>query len=550
MTTLLLSARMNSLLFVLAAPLLTAASAAPPLPPAEIDGLFTDRAGKPGCAVAIVEEGRLAFTKGYGLADLAVKRPITADAPFNIASMTKQFTGMAVALLIADGKLSEDDDVRRHLPELRDYGTPIRVANLLNHSSGLRNHMALAAFQPGDHLPSHEEALRLVFRQSALNFQPGTRHQYESPNYVLLAEIVSRVSRMTFDRFVETRILRPLGMSDSGFASPVLARSYAPTTEGDFEQRDKVNTARGSSGLLVSAREFASWMANYDRQSVGGRQAIGRMMSTSKLVDGTAISYRYGLIKEFGYRGVAGLTRVSHGGQTAAYRSAFFFFPGRGFGSVVMCNTHVDARAKLQVIEDAWLKGQASALAAKAQPAPTPLPAGLADRLAGNYYSPTDDDVRQFVVRNGALHLAIFGQEFPVEYRGDNRFAFFDQGEFRFARQPGDATSMTEVISEQATLRFSKLPPFDPRPLSDFIGHYRSSDVDGLVTIKTKGETLLLRYPAGEAELTAISPDRFSGQAFDFNHVAFRRDATGRVYGLTLTVNSGITRLRFERLAD
>src|SRR5690349_14038640 len=175
----------------------TIAASPPLLSPAEIQNIVRVADDAPGCAVAIVQDGAIAFEQGYGLADPKTGVVINSRTAFNIASMTKQFTGMAVALLIADGKLRESDDVRTFLPELKDYGTPITVANLLNHSTGLRNHMALAAFQPGDHLPSHAEALALVFRQSALNFTPGTRHQYESPNYVLLAEIIARVSGMS-----------------------------------------------------------------------------------------------------------------------------------------------------------------------------------------------------------------------------------------------------------------------------------------------------------------------------------------------------------------
>lgn len=529
------------------APMIIAA-AEPPLPAAEIDKLFQVDGKAPGCAVAVVDHGQLAFAKGYGLADLETGRPITPDTPFNIASMTKQFTGMAVTLLIADDKLREDDDIRKFLPELRDYGKPIRLANLLNHSSGLRNHMALAAFQPGDHLPSHAEALRLVFRQSALNFTPGTRHQYESPNYVLLAEIVARVSGMSFDQFVEMRILKPLGMAHSGYAAPDPALSYAPRKDGGFDPNLKVNAARGSSGLLASARDFAVWMTNYDRQSVGGKSGLDRLLSTSTLTDGTPITYRYGLIKEFDYRGVKGLTRIAHGGQTAFYRSAFSFFPGRGFGSVVLCNSTVDARGREEAISDAWMKRNVPAKSQPAAETGVPLPPGLANRLAGNYYSAEDDDIRRFVVRDDALKIAIFGQEYPLIYRGVQRFAFFDQGEFRFSDARDGEPQLTEAIREQARLHFARLPAAPAPDLHGLPGRYKSSDVDGEVVVEAKDDKLVLRYPAGDAELTAIGPDRFSGQAFDFNHVAFARDSAGRVSGLTLSVNSGITRLRFAKV--
>lgn len=519
-----------------------ASAACLPLAPAEIDRIMAVKADGPGCAVAIVEDGRTVFARGYGLADLDAKRPVTPDTVFNVASMTKQFTGMAVALLIADGKLGEQDDIRKYLPELRDYGAPIRVAHLLNHSSGLRNHMALAAFQPGDHLPSHEEALALVYRQSALNFAPGTRHQYESPNYVLLAEIVGRVSGMGYERFVAERILTPLGMANSGFATPSLARAYAPSPDGGFRLQEKVNGARGSSGLLASVEDFALWMANYDRLAVGGGGARERMLSTSTLADGTPLTYRYGLVKEIDYSGVAGLTRISHGGQTAAFRSAFSYFPGRGFGSVVMCNHLTDARGKEQAIADAWFKRHFPASAAK-EAAVAAFDLALFERLAGTYFSGADDEVRSFAVKEGQLAFEYYGQAYPLSYLGGGRFGFPGlEGAFVFADG-----SVREEFAEQAKLAFAKLPSPPAQDFAPFAGRYRSADVDGEVIVEARPGGILLRYPAGEAELKPIARDRFSNPAADFNHVAFQRDAAGRVSGLSLSVSSGITRLRFAR---
>lgn len=536
---------MQRALAILAVPALAAASPAPlPLSQAELDRLVEVAPSTPGCAVAIVQDAQLRFTKGFGLADIDAKAPITPDTAFNIASMTKQFTGMAIALLIADGKLSEQDDIRRYLPELRDYGAPIRLENLLNHSSGLRNHMALAAFQPGDHLPSHEEALRLVFRQSAINFAPGTRHQYESPNYVLLAEIVSRVSGMPYDQFLATRIFKPLGMTASGFESPVLARAYAPKKDGGWQLQEKVNRARGSSGLLSTVSDFARWMTNYDRQTVGGKAAFERMMSASRLADGSPITYRYGLVKEFDYAGVEGLTRISHGGQTAAYRSAFSWFPGRGFGDVVMCNHTTDARAVEQKILSPYvgrLKPPQPATVGGAGTAPA-MRAELPDRFAGFWYSAADDDVRQFVSKDGALNLVFYGQHVPLTWLGGSRFGIEGQGEFDFS-----GSTMTERFAGQAVLKFDRLPDPPLQDLAEFAGTYRSRDVDGEVTIERKSERLLLRYPAGEAELTAIGRDHFSAQEFDLSSVRFERDTAGRTAGLSLTVTSGITRLRFAK---
>ena len=521
-------------------------AAAPPLlSPAELQNLVKVAPDAPGCAIAIVQDNRIVIEQGYGLADIERKAPITPATSFNVASMTKQFTGLAVALLIADGRLRESDDVRKFLPELKDYGTPITVANLLNHSSGLRNHMALAAFQPGDHLPSHQQALALVFRQSALNFRPGTRHQYESPNYVMLAEIVARVSGMPFPEFLQARILKPLGMQNSGYALAQVAPSYSGSAEKGWVREDKVNRAQGSSGLNASVHDFAEWMINYDRQSVGGPAAQARMLSTSRLKDGSLIPYRYGLVKLFDYAGVKGLTRITHGGQTAAYRSAFSWFPGRGFGDVVMCNYNADAQA----IDDAIV---GRFVAAIKQPQPSSvggsgtapgMPLGLPARLAGTWYSPADDDIREFTVKDGGLALRLFGEEYPLRFKGAATFSFPDQGEYRF-----NGSGMEEVFDGQARLHFDRLPPAPAQRMANFAGVYRSTDVDGAITIAAKDSGLVITYPAGQATLRHIGRDHFASPEEDFSSVRFQRDGAGKVSGLTLTTSSGITRLRFARV--
>jgi CubicO group peptidase (beta-lactamase class C family) len=507
-----------------------------------------DRRDGPGCAVGVMKDGRLAEARGYGLADIEAGRPITASTPFNIASMSKQFTGAAVAMLVAEGKLTLADDVRRYLPELPDYGPTIRIEHLLHHTSGLRNHMALAAFHSSDNLPSHEQALALVYRQSALNFAPGTRHQYESPNYVLLAEIVARVSGTPFDRFLETRIFEPLGMRHTGFAEPALARAYAPAADGGFTLNEKVNRARGSSGLLSTVEDLAKWLANFDGGKVGGGDLLARMTGGTRLADGTPVSYGYGLQVDRDHAGIPGLVMIGHGGQTAAYRSTFSYFPDRGFGTILLCNVANAPLLAAATIADEWIKASFPAPAkAAAPPADVPLPADAA-RLAGTYHDPVGDQLTTIAFDDKSVGLVFAGQIYPLSHRGGGRFALGDYGELRFEPQPDGGMKMTEAFEGQARIVSLTLPPAPQQPLAPFAGRYRSAEVDGEVLVELRGDKLALKYASGEGLLAPVSRDRFAAPEADLQHVAFTRDAAGAVDGLTLTTMSGISRMRFERL--
>lgn len=520
---------------------LALASASPP-PEARFAALADPY--RPGCAVGVIEDGRLLHARGYGSADISTGRPITTKTAFNIASMSKQFTAAAIGLLIADGRLDEEDDVREYLPELPDYGPTIRIRHLLHHTSGLRNHMALASFQPSGPLPTHEEALSLVFRQKALNFRPGSRHQYESPNYVLLAEMVERVSAMPFERFLKERIFLPLGMKDTGFASPGVARAYNVRPDKSLVLNEAVNRARGSSGLRSTVADFAKWLAALGDGKIVPRPLFQRMLAGTRLEDGTPISYSYGLQVERDHGGVPGLTMIGHGGQTAAYRSTFSYFPDHRSGTVMLCNAGNAPLNLAQGIAADWVKARFGPrprprAAAAAKAGPVPLSPREAARLAGVYHDPEGDELRTFAAEGSTLKFVYFGEGYPLAHLGGGRFALEGVGEFRF-----DGDGMTETAP---TLAFTRLAAPAPRPPGDYSGRYASAEVDGRAEFRVEDGKLMMKLPGGEIPLEAIATDNFAAPAQGFGRIAFLRDSAGIVTGLTLSTLSGISLLRFER---
>jgi CubicO group peptidase (beta-lactamase class C family) len=223
-----------------AAPAAAPAGVAPAAPDAiagQVDGIFKewDTAATPGAAVAVIEKGRVVFDKGYGIANLEYGVPIGPETIFHVASVSKQFTAMAVVLLEEDGKLSIEDDIHKFLPELPDYGYKITVRNLLQHTSGFRDQwqtLALAGWSLEDVI-TQDQILRMLFRQKELNFPPGTEHLYSNAGFTLLAEIVARVSGQPFPEFCAERIFKPLGMAHTHFhqdlAQLVPGRAYSAT---------------------------------------------------------------------------------------------------------------------------------------------------------------------------------------------------------------------------------------------------------------------------------------------------------------------------------
>ena len=256
-----------------------------------IDDIFQqwNKPGSPGAAVAVVQNGRLAFQKGYGTANLEYDIPISPDTVFHVASVSKQFTAMSIVLLEQDGKLSLADDVRKYLPELPDYGHRIAIRNLLQHTSGVRDQwqtLGLAGWRLDDVI-TQKQILRMMFRQMELNFEPGTRHLYSNAGSTLLAEIVARVSGKPLPDFCDERIFRPLGISAPHFHDDhrriVRGRAYSYEA-APLYRASPLNYANvGATSLFTTAPDLVKWLDNFREPKVGGRAAVARLQEQAVL---------------------------------------------------------------------------------------------------------------------------------------------------------------------------------------------------------------------------------------------------------------------------
>ncbi|MBI3567615.1 MAG: beta-lactamase family protein [Gemmatimonadetes bacterium] len=327
------------------------AQGAAPLPDSTvraIDALFADHAmpASPGCAVGVYRDGAVVFAKGYGSANLNFAVPITPETRFTVGSVSKQFTAASIALLVRAWRLSLDDDVRRFIPELPDYGTPIRVRHLVHHTSGLRDFwelVVLAGWRPDDGYTTRD-MLALAAAQRALNNAPGARYLYSNTGYLLLGEIVRRVTGQSLRAFADSAIFRPLGMRDSFFLDdhdevvPRRATAYSPAGHG-WTVNVWNNDLVGQGGLVTTIADLQKWDENFYTGAVGGPGFLALMRTVEPLNDGGRNDYAFGL--ELGeYRG---LRLERHTGATGGYRAAIVRAPAVHTSFVMLCNA-ADAR--------------------------------------------------------------------------------------------------------------------------------------------------------------------------------------------------------------
>jgi CubicO group peptidase (beta-lactamase class C family) len=308
-----------------------------------IDTLFAewDTPDSPGCALAIIHDGSIIYKRGYGMADLESNTPITSQSVFNVASTSKQFTAASIVLLAQQGRLSLDDDIRTYVPEIPQSAWPITIRHLIHHISGLRDYLELKALagmiKEGFR---NDDVIEILSRQRGLNFTPGEQHLYSNSGYIVLAEIVRRVSGKSLREFAEESIFGPLRMHDTHFddGSTMDIRnrviSYGHREGGGFEGESQNVYVVGDGGLLTTVEDLYCWDQNFYDNRLGGRQFVDQLMTLGKLNNGEELDYAYGLfLGEY-----KGLKKVSHGGSYGGFRSQMIRFPYQKFTVVCLAN--------------------------------------------------------------------------------------------------------------------------------------------------------------------------------------------------------------------
>jgi len=309
-----------------------------------VDEVFSDlsKPGSPGCALAVARGGSLVYQKGYGLANIEERVSITPESVFDIGSTSKQFTAASIVLLEKQGKLSVNDDIRKYLPEIPDYGHRITILHLLNHTSGLRDYLTLfeLAGINIDSVTTDEDALEIIAGQKALNFEPGSEWLYSNSGFFLLSVIVKRASGKTLAEFAAENIFSPLQMTATAYrpdhtqlvANRALA--YEAKKEGGYSLDVSYFEQTGDGAVHTSVGDLLKWDENFYSGKVGGQELLAELQEPGKLNSGKTLNYAKGLAVE-NYRG---LPMVEHGGSWGGYRAQLVRFPQQHFSVVCLCN--------------------------------------------------------------------------------------------------------------------------------------------------------------------------------------------------------------------
>ena len=504
---------LQEIILAIALLLVSGAAAAQNLSPAQtgkIDEVFRqyNKPDSAGCALGVYRNGSVAYARGYGMASLDLGVPITPQTVFDIGSTSKQFTAFSILLLQQQGKLSVDDDVRKFLPQLPDYGKVITLHHLMTHTSGMRDYASLfdLAGVPEQNLTTDQDAVDLIARQKALNFAPGDEWNYSNSGFFLLSQVVKRVTGQTLRDFDQKNIFTPLGMGSTQIFNehtliiPHRATGYSYDKEqkvfgvemSNFEQT-------GDGSVQTSVEDLQRWDENFYTAKLGGAELIRQMQVVGKLNNGEEHGYAAGLAIAK-YRGQP---TVSHSGSWAGYRAQLLRFPRQHTSVAVLCNVAQAtpssyAHSVADVVLGDVLEPSAATRADHKETSST-VSSDVLQAYAGVYKS-DKGEYQRVEFKDGKLWLADYGIE------------LIPQSSTVFGAKQADGTvtfSNKKMVLEFDSDKPQTLNWVNVRAAKDvgqFAGDYYSSELDATWELREEEGQLKARVKHGAAPASVLRP--------------------------------------------
>jgi CubicO group peptidase (beta-lactamase class C family) len=500
---------------------------------AQVDKLFSNYLPQnPGCQLSISRNGQIIYSKAWGMADLEHGVPLTTTSIIEAGSVSKQFTAAAILLLAQQGKLKLDDDIRKYLPEVPDYGHVIRIRHLLHHTSGLRDWgavMAIANWPRTTKTYSNDDVLYIVSHQKSLNNKPGDEYIYSNSNFNLLALIVKRVTGMELAQFTHKYIFVPAGMVHTqwrdNYKRIVLNRAIAYDKIDTGYQTDMPNEyAYGNGGLLTTTEDLLKWNDYYWSGKLGSPSLLPQQIAVDHLNNGVVNPYGTGLV--ISHR--KGWDYISHSGATAGYRAYLLHLPQLNLSIAFLSNFSGADMANVLKVNDLFItaKGPFAEPSAKA-PAAYSMSSTQLMAFAGWYRNEKTGAGIELMFKDDTLR----SKRFKLQPTGPNTFSaggqrlvFTGKGFLLISSLP-DTTAYAAVKAAGTGADYLKA----------YTGKYASSETESKCTAVIKDGKLFLHIdPVTDMELR---PTYYDGFTYDDGDIYFQRDAQGKVTGFKVSVD-------------
>ena len=517
---------------------------------AQIDSIFGSISlSAPGCAVAVSQRGNVVADRAFGLANVEQRIPLSRSSLFDIGSTQKQFTAASILLLVEDGRLSLSDDIRKHLPQLPDYGHVVTVDHLLTHTAGIRDWTGLLPLAPDG-----TDVVALIQRQRGLNFVPGSEWSYSSSGFELAKEIVARVSGMSFADFTRKRLFEPLGMKSSAYvpdilqAGPNAALGYQKEGTG-WKEYMRLGNNRGGGALVSTVGDLVVWT---DALASGklGKLVTTKITEPARLANGRQLRYGRGLMLDSTGAG----PMISHSGGAAGFSTWMGHFPEHALSVAVSCNFDpVSATGLARRVAELYLPSRAAEARVEAIAAAKDAPGVDVSSRTGVWFDERTGEPMRLVVNDGRLRVA---NGPPLVALAQDRFRpprpdlfFFSQADVELVFPSNDRLELKSKDGQ--TMRYRRAQPWTPTAadLQVVDGRYESKELGTVFEIVPGTGALTMRFerePQKSLELTPVERDTYMRSLMI---VRFRRDASGKVVGFDYG-NPVVRNIAFTRIGD
>ncbi|MBC6489711.1 serine hydrolase domain-containing protein [Flavihumibacter stibioxidans] len=539
---------MRKFLFVLCFPLALQAQQPFADTARAIDKILNPWSGKnmPGVSIAISRNGQLVYANAVGMADLEHAVHNDTATIFEAGSVSKQFTAAAILLLEQQGKLSQQDDIRKFVPEMPDYGHPVRIYHLIHHLSGLRDWGAVAEVEGwprSTRAHTNAHALQIMSRQKTLNNVPGAEYIYSNSNYNLMAIIVERVSGTSFQEFCRKHLFEPAGMHhtlwrhDYRQVVPRRAMAYQPTMTG-FKTLMPFEDAHGNGGLLTTPADLVNWTAYIHAGKLGGQQLLQKQLERGRYNNGREMAYAAGLrIGTFN-----GQDLVTHSGATAGYRANLDYYPAQGLSIALLSNSSgtspVDLAQKIAALFFPAPPTENSIIhSAKSDPVKL-------KPLAG-WYRNTRSDEGILIAQKDSVLVLPSGK--ALEYLGGGRFGM--QGyHLQFRNHQGRVDYFVvdqEETGDTVLFEAAVAPVVNKEYLTGFTGTFTSEEANATIRIRHGANGI--QWEQLPTTLDNLRPSYRDGFEVPGGHIRFIRNSKKQVTGFHLSVGRA-RRILFRKL--
>lgn len=530
----------------------------------EVDALFEayNNSHSPGLAVSVIKDGQVIYQKGFGMANLEYGIPIKEKTKFHVASLSKQFTAFLILKLEEEGLLSINDDVRKYIPELPDYGKTITINHLLSHASGIRDQwrlLEMAGWRLDDVIKT-EQIFKLIKNQKELNFPPGERFMYSNSGFTLLAIIIERLSKTSFANYARQSIFEPLQMNDSFFYDDyeklVSNRAYSYKKVDEQLKKSRLNFATvGPTSLFTTIEDMSKWSINFQNKTIGNEAIFQSMNLREQKRDGSFSSYAKGQF----IRNYKGFKMIYHSGSDAGYRSYLARFPDLGYQFILFANAaYINAYDEIFKLIDYYLQDKYP----KSENDPTPrnevfpydkdlflnLSSAEMKKFEGIYFDPEAKHFREIQLQNDTLY-------YKREDGSTEKLYPVGKSNFKILGSPYDiSVNFKKDNSEKPILEF-RIPDLmwlwlikvnQTKP-SDYLGTYYSDELKTQYDLVKKDDELYLTHPQlDDIKVTQIDEIYFSSKNRNFSNIRFKRDASGQVIAFSVS-NESIKCITFLR---